>query len=95
MFHVSRQWRLFLLVPVLLLEVLAQAPPRTTISEVRWSDSGWGPDNDRNLVGRFTTQTFTITRLSQVQNCYLQQYDGSNPPRYSRHTTALHVDYPL
>jgi hypothetical protein len=63
--------------------------------EVRWSDAGWGPDNDRNLVGRFTTQTFTIPRLSQVQNCYLQQYDASSPPRYSRHTTALHVDYPL
>ena len=63
--------------------------------EARWSDSGWGPDNDRNLIGRFTTQTFTIPRLSQVQNCYLQQYDGSNPPRYSRYTTALHVDYPL
>lgn len=63
--------------------------------EVRWSDSGWGPDNDRNLVGRFTTQTFTIPRLTRVQDCYLQQYDGSNPPRYSRHTTAMHVDYPL
>jgi len=163
MFHVSRRWRLFLLVPVLLLEAMAQAPtttirdtvyqadgspaqgtlliswpefttvggvavaPGTTsatlgaggslsvalvpsqgatpvntvytvvyqLSEARWSDSGWGPDNDRNLIGRFTTQTFTIPRLSQVQNCYLQQYDGSNPPRYSRYTTALHVDYPL
>ncbi|MGA8491658.1 MAG: hypothetical protein WB711_14625 [Terriglobales bacterium] len=26
--------------------------------EVRWSDAGWGPGNDRNLVGRFTTQAF-------------------------------------
>jgi hypothetical protein len=94
MFHVSRLWRLFLLVPVLLLEAMAQAPT-TTISEVRLSDAGWGPDNDRNLIGRFTTQTFTLTRLSQVQDCYLQQYDGSSPPRYSRYTTALHVDYPL
>jgi hypothetical protein len=63
--------------------------------EVRWSDAGWGPGNDRNLVGRFTTQTFTIPRLSRVQNCYLQQYDGSVPPKYSRYTAALHVDYPL
>ncbi|MGA8154172.1 MAG: hypothetical protein WB952_24710 [Terriglobales bacterium] len=63
--------------------------------EARWSDAGWGTGNDRNLAGRFTTQTFTIPRLSRVQNCYLQQYDGSNPPRYSRYTTALHVDYPL
>jgi hypothetical protein len=63
--------------------------------EVRWSDAGWGPGNDRNLVGRFTTQTFTIPRLSRVQDCYLQQYDGSVPPKYSRYTAALHVDYPL
>lgn len=63
--------------------------------EVRWSDAGWGPGNDRNLVGRFTTQTFTIPRLSRVQTCYLQQYDGSVPPRYSRCTAALHLDYPL
>jgi hypothetical protein len=63
--------------------------------EVRWSDAGWGPGNDRNLVGRFTTQAFTIPRLSEVQDCYLQQYDNSVPPKYSRYTAALHVDYPL
>jgi hypothetical protein len=63
--------------------------------EVRWSDSGWGVGNDRNLVGRFTTQAFTIPRLSRVQNCYLRQYDASVPPKYSRYTAALHVDYPL
>ena len=33
--------------------------------EVRWSDARWGPGNDRNLVGRFTTQAFTIPRLSR------------------------------
>ncbi len=63
--------------------------------EVRWSDAGWGPGNDRNLVGRFTTQAFTIPRLSEVQDCYLQQYDNSAPPKYSRYSAALHVDYPL
>jgi len=71
------------------------APPAGGGIEVRWSDSGWGPGNARNLIGRFTTQTFTIPRLSQIQNCYLQQYDNSTPPKYSRHTAALHVDYPL
>lgn len=63
--------------------------------EVRWSDAGWGPGNDRNLVGRFTTQAFTIPRLSRVQDCYLQQYDNSVPPKYSRNSAALHLDYPL
>lgn len=71
------------------------APPAGGGIEVRWSDEGWGPYNSRNLVGRFTTQTFTIPRLSQIQDCYLQQYDNSTPPRYSRYTAALHVDCPL
>jgi hypothetical protein len=63
--------------------------------EVRWSDAGWGPGNDRNLVGRFTSQTFTIPRLSRVQNCYIRQYDASVPPKYCRYSAALHLDYPL
>jgi len=71
------------------------APPAGGGIEVRWSDAGWGPDNDRNLAGRFTTESFEIPRLSRVQTCYLQQYDASIPPKYSRYTTALHLDYPL
>jgi len=72
------------------------APPGGGGIEVRWSDAGWGPGNDRNLVGRFTSQTFTIPRLSKVQSCYLRQYDASIPPKYSRYTAALHLDnYPL
>jgi hypothetical protein len=63
--------------------------------EVRWSDAGWGPDNDRNLVGRFGTQTFTVPRLARVQTYFLQQYDASVPPKYSRYSGSLHVDYPL
>ncbi len=39
MFHVSRRWRLFLLVPVLLLEALAQAPT-TTISDTVYQADG-------------------------------------------------------
>jgi hypothetical protein len=63
--------------------------------EVRRTDSGWSLENDRNLVGRFNTRTFTATRLSRVQDYFLRQYDGSNPPKYSRYSAALHVDYPL
>jgi hypothetical protein len=62
--------------------------------EVRRSDTGWGTDADRNLIGRFTSQIFTLTRLTRVQDYYLRQYDASTPPRYSRYSTALHVDYP-
>jgi hypothetical protein len=57
--------------------------------------SAWGPYNDQNLAGRFTTQTFTLPRLGKVENYFLRQYDASSPPRYSRFTAALHVDYPF
>lgn len=95
MLHVGRrQWRLFYLALVLSVHAFAQSPTLTTISEVRWSDSGWGPYNDQNLAGRFTTQTFTLPRLSKVQDYFLRQFDGSTPPKYSRYSTALHIDYP-
>jgi len=63
--------------------------------EVRWSDEGWGPDNSRNLAGRFNSQMFTLPRLSRVQNYFLRLYDASVPPKYSRYSAALHLDYPL
>lgn len=62
--------------------------------EVRENDYGWGQANDRNLVGRFNTQTFTLTRLEEVEDYFLRLYDNSSPPKYSRYSAALHVDYP-
>lgn len=62
--------------------------------ELRWTDAGWGANNDQNLAGRFPTQTFTLPRLGKAQDYYLRQYDGSNPPKYSRYSAALHIDYP-
>lgn len=63
--------------------------------EVRRSDFGWGDGNDRNLIGRFTTQTFTLARLARIQTYYLKLFDGSSPRKYSRFATALHIDYPF
>ena len=71
------------------------APPAGGGIEVRRSDGGWGPSDSGNLAGRFTTQTFVLPRLSRVQGYYLRQYDGSTPPKYSRYSALLHVDYPL
>jgi len=62
--------------------------------EVRRTDSGWGPDNDRNLVGRFTTQGFTVPRLAKRQDYFLRSFDASIPPNYSQHSALLHIDYP-
>lgn len=63
--------------------------------EVRENDYGWGQANDRNLLGRFSTQAFSLPRLAQTQNYFLRLYDGASPPKYSRYSAALHVDYPL
>jgi hypothetical protein len=63
--------------------------------EVRYSDAGWGVDNDRNLIGRFTSRSFTLTRYARGQSYFLKGYDGSSPPKYSRYAAALYVDYPL
>jgi hypothetical protein len=75
--------------------VAPSVPAPVLSTEVRWSDSGWGPGNSRNLVGRFGSETFTLPRLSRVQTVFLRQYDASTPPKYSRYSAALHVDYPL
>jgi hypothetical protein len=63
--------------------------------EVRTSDFGWGLENDRNLLGRFTTRSFSVPRLGAAQTIFLRQHDASSPARYSRYSTALHIDYPL
>jgi hypothetical protein len=63
--------------------------------EVRENDYGWGQANDRNLIGRFNTETFTLGRLAETQDYFLRLYDNSSPPKYSRYSAALHVDYPL
>ena len=63
--------------------------------EVRVHDFGWGTANDRNLLGRFSAQTFSLPRWARTQNYFLRLYDQSSPPRYSRYAAALHVDYPL
>ena len=73
----------------------AQGPALTTISEVRYSDEGWGVGYNGNLMGRFTSSSFTLTRFARAQDYFLRSYDDSTPPRYSRYSAAMHVDYPL
>jgi hypothetical protein len=63
--------------------------------EVRYSDQGWGIGYNGNLVGRFTNSSFTLTRYARAQTYFLRSYDGSGPPKYSRYSAAMHVDYPL
>jgi hypothetical protein len=71
------------------------APPSGCGIEVRAHDYGWGQSNDRNLLGRFSAQAFSLPRFARSQNYFLRLYDSSSPPRYSRYSAALHVNYPL
>jgi hypothetical protein len=70
-------------------------PPTGWGIEVRYSDTGWGTSNAGNLIGRYTTSSFTLSRYARAQDYFLRSYDNSAPPRYSRYSAALHVDYPL
>jgi hypothetical protein len=70
-------------------------PATATVAEVRTHDYGWGAANDRNLLGRFTTETFSLPRLARTQNYFMRLYDNSSPPSYLRYAAALPVDYPL
>jgi hypothetical protein len=63
--------------------------------EVRYSDTAWGAGNDRNLIGRFTVRSFSVPRYGRAQDYFLRRYDSSSPPKYSRYSAGLHVDYPL
>jgi len=55
-------------------------------------DWGWGMAVDRNLVGRYTSRSFTLPRTTTTQEFYLRQFDGSNPAKYSPYSTVLHVE---
>jgi len=71
------------------------APGNNLGIEVRAHDFNWGVGNDRDLLGRFSSQTFSLPRLGRTQTYFLRLYDDSTPPRYSRYAAALHVDSPL
>ena len=95
-----RPWgRLFYLLAFVVVGLTAswaQTPATTTISEVRWTDFGWGQDNDRNLAGRFSTQTFTLDaagRGTELLPAAVRQLRRRQDIR--RYTTALHLKYPL
>ncbi len=70
-------------------------PPAGCGIEVRYTDEGWGNGYNGNLIGRFTSSTFTLSRYARAQDYFLRSYDNSTSPKYSRYSAALHVDYPL
>lgn len=57
--------------------------------EVRSSDSGWGSTNGGNLIGRFSTQTFTVPRNSHNKAVFAKMYDTRNQWAYSEDLTQI------
>ena len=47
---------------------------------------------NRNLLGRYTSQTITLPFTGVTQTLYLRQYDGSTPAQYSPYSSVLNLE---
>ncbi len=64
--------------------------------EVRRTDWGFGAANATpDLVLRSPVRSFSIPRSAQTEHFYVRMYDASSPPRYSRFSAALFVNWPV
>ncbi|NYF78576.1 hypothetical protein [Granulicella arctica] len=71
------------------------APPTGGGFEVRRRDGDFGPTIDQDLVLRSPVRSFAIPREAQVEQYFVRMYDGSNPPVYSRFSSAVFTDIPV
>ena len=74
---------------------IGTAPPAGGGFEIRRRDFGFMAGEDPDLVMRGTQQTMTFARASGNDRFYIRMYDGSTPPNYSEHSTALFINLPL
>jgi len=70
-------------------------PPAGGGFEVRRRDWDFGPFVDQDLVLRSPVRSFSIPREAQVERYYVRMYDGSNPPVYSRFSSAVFTNLPV
>jgi hypothetical protein len=70
-------------------------PPAGGGFEVRRRDWDFGPGVDQDLVLRSPVRSFSIPREAQVERYYVRMYDGSNPPVYSRFSSAVLTNLPV
>jgi hypothetical protein len=70
-------------------------PPTGGGFEVRLRDGDFGPGVDQNLVLRSPVRSFSIPRTAQVERYYIRIFDASNPPLYSRLSSAVFTDLPV
>jgi hypothetical protein len=71
------------------------APPTGGGFEVRLRDWDFGAGVDQNLVLRSPVRGFSIPRSAQVERYYVRMYDASNPPLYSRLSSAVFTNLPV
>ncbi len=71
------------------------APPAGGGFEVRRRDWAFGPGVDQDLVLRSPVRNFSIPREGQIERYYVRMYDGTNPPVYSRFSSAVFTDLPV
>ena len=70
-------------------------PPTGGGFEVRLRDWDFGPGVDQNLVLRSPVRSFSIPRTAQVERYYTRMVDASNPPLYSRLSSAVFTNLPV
>jgi hypothetical protein len=70
-------------------------PPAGGGFEVRLRDGDFGPAVDQDLVLRSTVRDFSIPRTAQLERYFIRMYDGSNPPLYSRFSSAVFTNVPV
>jgi hypothetical protein len=70
------------------------APPSGGGFEVRRRDGAFGPNIAQDLVLRSPVRSFSIPREAQVERYYIRMYDASNPPLYSRFSSAVFINLP-
>jgi hypothetical protein len=63
--------------------------------EVRLRDWDFGPTVDQDLVLRSPVRSFSIPRSAQQERYYIRMYDNSNPPLYSRLSSAVFTNLPV
>jgi hypothetical protein len=70
-------------------------PPVGGGFEVRRRDWAFGSGTDADLVLRSPVRSFSIPREGQVERYFVRMYDGSNPPVYSRFSSAVFTNLPV
>ena len=70
-------------------------PPVGGGFEVRRRDGAFRAGTDSDLVLRSPVQHFSILRWAAPEQYYIRMYDGSNPPVYSRVSSAVFLNLPM